>query len=63
MTHYTYTEETNNIKSADEPKRGPIGVHVNLDLWKKFRIQAYKEDTTATSLLEKLMQEYIRNKE
>ena len=50
-------------KKSSEVKRTQIGVKLNSDLWKEFKILALQLDRTAGDLLEDAMKEYLKNRQ
>jgi predicted transcriptional regulator len=47
------------LKDENPKTTKQLGVKVNIDLWREFRMLAIKQDRTATELLKEAMEEYL----
>jgi hypothetical protein len=57
-------ERTKPPKSkTKEPERKQVGIHVDVELWRRFRAKCLEEGTQAGYKIEKLIADYLQSKD
>jgi hypothetical protein len=53
----------NKSNLPEKPKRKQVGIHVDVQLWRKFRAKAIEEGKQAGHLIEELIKDYLKKNE
>lgn len=48
------------IPEQAKPERKQVGVHIEVELWRKFRSKAVEQGVQAGHLMEELIREYLK---